>query len=242
VHVDTGGVPHGLRVLRNGPDGPKRNLTPEEIAGQVDAAEGLGLGPKNLVFMGMGEPLDNFDNWIGAVRLLGRSKRGPDGMQTAWSMRQMIVSTCGHVDGIRRLAEMGWKRLILAVSLNAPNDGIRSRIMPVNRRWPMEELRRALMDFPMRNRIFVAEYVVFRGLNDRREHAAELAAYLKPFRSCVNLIGYNPVPGVEGFEAPRATEVERFKKWLNEEGQYARRREAKGRRIAAGCGQLAGEC
>jgi 23S rRNA (adenine2503-C2)-methyltransferase len=114
--------------------------------------------------------------------------------------------------------------------------------MPVNRRWPMAELRAALARHPLRGGIFLAEYVLFRGVNDSREHARELAAWLKPFRAAVNLIACNPV-GASGeggpFGSPGAAEVERFKRWLNAEGQYARRRLAKGRRIAAGCGQLA---
>jgi 23S rRNA (adenine2503-C2)-methyltransferase len=216
-----------------------RNLTAEEICGQVVAAESLGARPANLVFLGRGEPLDNFDTWAQAVRRLIDSRPGPGRPGAAWSTRQMIVSTCGLVPGIDRLAELGWKRLVLAVSLNAPNDEVRSRLMPVNRRYPMAELREALLRYPLRGGVFLAEYVVIRGVNDRREHARELADWLRPFRACVNLIGLNPVPDSD-LASPTAAQVERFKRWLNAEGQYARRRESKGRRIAAGCGQLAG--
>lgn len=235
----------GCVFCATGRAGFVRNLTPEEIIGQVHAAESLGGRPRNLVFMGMGEPLDNFDNWLAAVRRLIASRPGPGEASRAYSTRQMIVSTCGVVPGIERLAAVGWRRLVLGVSLNAPNDEIRSRLMPVNRRWPMAVLRQALLDFPLRGRVFLAEYVLFRGINDRREHAAELAEYLRPFRACVNLIAWNPVRGAgapagpDRFESPTAAEVERFRRWLNAEGQYARRRESKGRRIAAGCGQLA---
>jgi 23S rRNA (adenine2503-C2)-methyltransferase len=111
--------------------------------------------------------------------------------------------------------------------------------MPVNHRYPMAELREALLRYPLRGGVFLAEYVVIRGVNDRREHARELADWLRPFRACVNLIGLNPVPDSD-LASPTAAQVERFKRWLNAEGQYARRRESKGRRIAAGCGQLAG--
>ena len=232
----------GCVFCATGRAGFVRNLTPEEIVGQVRAAESLGARPDHLVFMGMGEPLDNFDHWRSAVRRLIDSRQGQG---SCYSTRHMIVSTCGVVPGIERLAAAGWRRLVLAVSLNAPNDEIRSRLMPVNRRWPMAALRQALLAFPLRGRVFLAEYVLFRGLNDRREHARELAEYLRPFRACVNLIAWNPVPGAAArpgagrFESPTAAEVERFKRWLNAEGQYARRRESKGRRIAAGCGQLA---
>ncbi|HOX06254.1 MAG TPA: radical SAM protein [Planctomycetota bacterium] len=223
-----------------------RNLTPEEICGQIAAAESLGSRPENLVFMGMGEPLDNFENLVAAIRRLIESRPVRGERPLAYSTRQMIVSTCGLVPGIARLAAAGWKRLVLAVSLNAPNDEIRSRLMPVNRKHPMAELRQALLDYPLRGRVFMAEYVLFRGVNDRREHAAELAEWLRPFRACVNLISYNPAPGPAGraaaevLESPTAAEVERFRRWLRAEGQYARRREAKGRRIRAACGQLAG--
>ena len=236
----------GCVFCATGRAGFVRNLTPEEIIGQVHAAESLGGRPRNLVFMGMGEPLDNFDNWLAAVRRLIASRPGRGEASRAYSTRQMIVSTCGLVPGIARLAAVGWRRLVLAVSLNAPNDSIRSELMPVNRRWPMAALRQALLDFPLRGRVFMAEYVLFRGVNDRREHARELAAYLRPFRACVNLIAWNPVPGAPArpgggrFQSPTAAEAERFRRWLNAEGQYARRRESKGRRLAAGCGQLAG--
>jgi 23S rRNA (adenine2503-C2)-methyltransferase len=230
----------GCIFCATGRMGFRRDLTPAEIVGQVRAAEALGVRPANLVFMGMGEPLDNFDNWAASVQELITSRPGPAGRPAAYSTKQMIVSTCGVVPGMDRLAALGRRRLVLAVSLNAPNDALRSQLMPVNRRWPLEELRAALLRFAPRGRIFMAEYVLFRGLNDRREHAAELAAWLRPFRACVNLIGYNPVPGAPGgFEPPSAAEVERFRRWLQEDGQYARRRETKGRRIRAACGQLA---
>ena len=216
-----------------------RDLSSEEILGQLAAAETLGVRPTHLVFMGMGEPLDNYDNWERAVRRLIESRAVRGRPPRAWSTRQMILSTCGLVPGIDRLAAQGWRGLVLAVSLNAPNDSIRSQLMPVNRRWPMAKLRAALLRYPLRGGVFLAEYVLFRGINDRREHAVELAHWLRPFRACVNLISWNPA-GQGEFESPTAAEVERFKRWLNAEGQYARRREPKGRRIAAACGQLAG--
>lgn len=228
----------GCAFCATGRMGLVRNLTTDEILGQVAAAEALDGRPTHLVFMGMGEAFDNFAAWEGAVRRLIESRAVPGQPPRAWSTERMIVSTCGLVPGIDRLAAIGWRRLVLAVSLNAPNDEIRSRLMPVNRRWPMAALREALLRFPMRHGVFMAEYVLFRGVNDRREHAAELAEWLRPFRACVNLIAWNP-HGEPEYESPTAAEVERFKRWLNAAGIYARRREAKGRRIAAACGQLA---
>ncbi|MCU0723482.1 MAG: radical SAM protein [Planctomycetes bacterium] len=254
--------------------GFKRDLAPEEIVGQVEAAAALGLMPDHLAFMGMGEPLDNFDNWLEAVRRLSWNKPSGPRAPFHFSVREMIVSTCGFVPGMDRLAALGWKRLVPALSLNAPNDEIRSRLMPVNRRWPMAALKEALLRLPLRRGVFLAEYVVIRGVNDRPEHAKELADWLRPFRACVNLIAYNRIPvpdppdgasrqadlpdstlgGGPGHResriedraspvlaSPTAAEVERFKRWLNDEGQYARRRASKGGRIAAACGQLATE-
>jgi len=218
-----------------------RNLEPGEIVAQVRAAERLSHRPDNLVFMGMGEPLDNLANWREAVRLLTDSRRVGPRPPIAWSAMEMTLSTVGHLDGLERLAAVYPRKMTLAVSLNAPNDELRSRLMPVNRRWPMEALREALLRFPMKNRTFLAEYVVFRGLNDREAHARELAEYLSPFRALVNLIPYNPPAegGPEGLVSPTVAEVERFKRRLVEHHQPARRRESKGRRIAAACGQLA---
>ena len=227
------GCARGCVFCETGQLGLRRNLTPAEIVGQVVAARTqLGQVIRNVVFMGMGEPFDNFDNVTQAVRVL------TDRSGLSMSCERVSISTVGRTDGIRRLAALGWRRINLAVSLNAPNDAIRSRLMPVNRRHGMAELRAALLRYPLRGGVFLAEYVLFRGVNDRREHAAELAAWLRPFRACVNLIACNPTGG-SAFQSPTAAEVERFKRWLNAEGQYARRRETKGRRIAAGCGQLA---
>jgi 23S rRNA (adenine2503-C2)-methyltransferase len=189
--------------------------------------------------MGMGEPLDNYDNVEAAVRRFVDSRALDGRAHGAFSAGQMIVSTCGLVSGLDRLATLGLRKLVLAVSINAPNDTLRSAIMPVNRLHPLDELRTALLRFPLRRKVFLAEYVVFRGFNDAPEHARELAAYLRPFHSCVNLIPYNPPPGQTRFQAPTIDEVERFKRALNDEGQYARRRESKGASIAAACGQLA---
>jgi 23S rRNA (adenine2503-C2)-methyltransferase len=236
----------GCRFCATGGMGFVRDLEPEEIAAQPAMAERLGRRPDKLVFMGMGEPLDNFDAWREAVRLLTTSRRTGAGPPIAYSTASMTMSTCGHVAGLERFARRPYRKMTIAVSLNAVDDELRSRLMPVNRRWPLNTLRDALLDFPLRNRTFLAEYVVFRGLNDRREHAAALAEWLRPFRACVNLIAYNPpreasapAPQAEGFVAPLDDEVERFRRWLVEEGLYARRRESKGQAIGAACGQLA---
>ncbi|MBI5625439.1 MAG: 23S rRNA (adenine(2503)-C(2))-methyltransferase RlmN [Elusimicrobia bacterium] len=212
-----------------------RNLEPEEILAQVSAARSLGAKPTNITFMGMGEPLDNFDRWAASVRLLIDLPAG-----LAVAMNRMTVSTCGLVPGLDRLAELNWRRVTLAVSLNAPNDAIRSRLMPVNRKHPMAELKEALLRHPLRRGVFMAEYVLLAGINDRPEHADELAEYLAPFRAAVNLIPYNGVKGAEGFEPPARAAVELFQGRLRQAGRHAVVRETKGRGIEAACGQLTG--
>ena len=231
----------GCRFCATGRMGFARDMTAAEIAAQVAAAETLGRRPDNLVFMGMGEPLDNFDAWHGAVRRLTESRRVGARPPVAYSANDMTVSTCGHVTGLAELARRGFRRMGLAVSVNAPNDAIRSRLMPVNRRWPMAALRDALLALPLRNRVLLAEYVVFKGLNDAPAHAQELAEWLRPFRALVNLIAYNPAPGHggDGFARPTRRDVARFERHLDAAGVFARIRESKGRRIAAACGQLA---
>ncbi len=230
----------GCGFCATGAMGFRRDLTAGEIVAQVRAAEALGQRPDKVVFMGMGEPLDNLEAWHRAVALLGVSRRRGAEPPHAYSTASMTLSTCGHLDGLAELARRPYRKMTLAVSINAPNDELRSSLMPVNRRWPLAALREALLGFPLRNRTFVAEYVLFRGLNDRREHAAELAAYLGPFRAMVNLIAWNPPPGgLAGFDSPPDEEVWRFRRWLSEQGLAARVRESKGRAIGAACGQLA---
>ncbi len=216
--------------------GFRRNLTAGEIVGQVVAARRL-LGPRadglrNVVFMGMGEPFNNFDSVIQAVRVLC------DSCGLSIGKPRITISTAGRTEGIRRLGELRWLRLNLAVSLNAPNDDIRSRLMPINRAEPMAALRQALIDYPRRNCGFImVEYVLIPGVNDAREHALELAAYLKPIPCCVNVIPYNP-RRESPWPAPAEEAVARFLGWLEEAGQFCKRRITKGRDHMAACGQL----
>jgi 23S rRNA (adenine2503-C2)-methyltransferase len=214
-----------------------RSLTADEIVGQWFAAtHTLGVRPRNLVFMGMGEPLDNLDNVIQAIAVL-IDTNGP-GM----GISKITVSTVGRVDGLRRLAEQvhtpGWHRLGLAVSINAPNDEVRSRIMPVNRKYPMAELRAALESFPRYGGgKFCVEYVLIPGVNDAPEHARELAAFVRGLPCCVNLIPYNPRRD-SPWPAPEESGVREFLGWLTDAGAYAKRRRTKGRDMMGACGQL----
>ncbi|BBO83578.1 dual-specificity RNA methyltransferase RlmN [Desulfosarcina ovata subsp. sediminis] len=228
----------GCRFCRTGKMGLMRHLTTAEIVGQAFAARHrLGVDVRNVVFMGMGEPLDNLESVMQAIRVLG-DQRGLD-----IARRHMTVSTAGLIDGIDRLARIDGAPVNLAVSLNAPNDAIRSRLMPVNRAMPMADLQAALQRYPLSRKgaIFV-EYVLIEGINDQQAHARALARYLAPLNAKLNLIPYNPAPGSD-LKAPSPSTYERFLGWLVAERVFVRRRGEKGSRIMAACGQLGGrEC
>jgi 23S rRNA (adenine2503-C2)-methyltransferase len=226
----------GCHFCRTGKMGLLRNLTAAEIVGQVlTARHQLGVDVRNVVFMGMGEPMDNPDNLIQALRVLV-DQRGLD-----IARRYITVSTVGLTAGIERLARFDGGPVNLAVSLNAPTDAIRSRLMPVNRSIPMDVLRDALLAYPLakKSALFV-EYVLIQGINDRPEHATALARYLAPMKVKLNLIPFNPAPG-SGLRPPSADQYERFHAWLVAQNVFVRRRGEKGGRIMAACGQLGGK-
>jgi 23S rRNA (adenine2503-C2)-methyltransferase len=216
--------------------GFRRNLTAGEIVGQVVAARRL-LGTqadtlRNVVFMGMGEPFNNFDNVVQAIRVLC------DQSGLSIGKPRITISTVGRTEGIRRLGELRWLRFNLAVSLNAPNDEIRSYLMPINRTEPMARLREALLAYPLRSCGFIMiEYVLIPGVNDAREHAMELVEYLRPVKCCVNVIPYNP-RRESPWPAPSEESVGQFLEWLEQGGQFCRQRITKGRDHMAACGQL----
>jgi 23S rRNA (adenine2503-C2)-methyltransferase len=227
------GCARGCAFCETAQLGLLRHLSPGEIVGQVVAAQrDFGGAVRNVVFMGMGEPLDNFDAVVQAIRVL----TDHDGLSIA--KERVTVSTAGRADGIRRLAALRWRRLNLAVSLNAPNDEIRARIMPINCAVPMAKLREALLEYPLRKcQFFMIEYVLLPGLNDAREHADELVAYLRPLKCVVNVIPHNPRPG-SPWLAPSEESVVQFMAWLEQAGQMCKRRITKGRDHMAACGQL----
>lgn len=224
-----------------------RSLTVAEIVGQWHAAaHEVGIRPQNIVFMGMGEPLDNIEAVVGAIEVL------TDQQGAGIAMSQITVSTVGRVDGIRRLAEKvrepGWHRLGLALSLNAPNDAVRSELMPVNRKWNLAAVQQALREWPefAGNKICV-EYVLIPGVNDSMEAAAEVAEFVRPLvdrkgkrRAIVNVIPYNP-RRESPWPAPSEESVTRFMEELYEHGVFAKRRRTKGRRMMGACGQLGSE-
>src|SRR3954447_505333 len=215
-----------------------RNLTAGEIAGQVVAVLDrheveVGKDRLNLVFMGMGEPLLNYDNFIGAVRLLVE--------EVGLSPQRMTVSTSGIVPGIERFAtEPAEIRPKLAISLNAPNDAVRTEVMPVNRKWPIGAVIDAVRKVPLRPRERVTfEYVLLGGVTDQPAHAREVAGLVRRagLPAKVNLIAWNPGPGVP-YEMPRAEAVETFRAALAAEGVPVYLRKPRGRDIYAACGQL----
>lgn len=235
------GCKMGCNFCETAQMGYLRSLTAGEIVAQVMVARHVLKEPvENLVFMGMGEPMDNLDEVLQAIRILS-DQRGLDIAQSS-----ITVSTVGHVDGIRRLARLaagpppaGFSRLRLAVSLNAPNDAIRSRIMPVNRTWPLSELKAALQDYPLQRKgdFLFMEYVLIPGVNDAREHALEVADYLRGLKACVNLIPYNP-RHESPYARPASGSTAAFYRWLMDAGQYCRIRGTKGQDSMAACGQL----
>lgn len=227
------GCARACAFCETGQLGLLRSLTPGEIVGQVVAArQEFGERVRNVVFMGMGEPFDNFDVVVQAVHVL-RDRSG-----LSFAGERISISTVGRVAGIRRMAELGWRRVNLAVSLNAPNDAIRSQLMPVNRLEPMGMLREALLAYPLRKcQFFMIEYVLIPGLNDAYEHALELVEYLRPVKCVVNVIPHNPRKD-SPWPAPTEESVVRFLAWLTQAGQMCKRRLTKGRDLMAACGQL----
>jgi 23S rRNA (adenine2503-C2)-methyltransferase len=230
-----------------------RSLTPAEIVGQwFNARHIVGKEVNNIVFMGMGEPLDNYDNVIAAIAIL------KDHLAAAVPTSKITISTVGRVDGIEKLKikilESGWHRLGIALSLNAPSDAVRDQIMPINRKWTLAELQTSLLAWPKfgGNKISF-ESVLIPGVNDSDEHAAMVGEFYAPFRAqhprglpeaggatpraLVNLIPYNP-RRESPWPAPTEERIERFMELLSAAGVYVKRRRTKGRKMMGACGQL----
>jgi len=223
----------GCKFCQTGQLGFSRNLSVEEITGQVYSAKfHLGLNIRNIVFMGMGEPLDNLENVIQAIRVLNEQR----GFNVA--LRYITISTIGVMDGIQRLAKTGIKGIRLAISLNAPNDVIRSKIMPTYRVANMKTLHKTLLKYPLlKKETFFISYVLMKNINDSYENADELAAFLKPFQVKVNIIPHNPWPG-SPYCSPSDEEIDQFCSRLVQHKLFVRKRSSKGQEILAACGQL----
>jgi 23S rRNA (adenine2503-C2)-methyltransferase len=214
--------------------GVKRNLSAGEIAGQVCAVlKDQSVSPPenriNLVFMGMGEPFLNYENFMKAVRLLVE--------EVGVAESRMMVSTAGIVPRIYDFAKEQI-RPKLAISLNASSDAQRTELMPLNRKWNLEKLMAAAREFPLRNRERITfEYVLLNGVNDTGENARQVAELLRGIRAKINLIALNPGPGI-GFSTPAQERVEAFQQVLMSAGIPAFVRRPRGRDIFAACGQL----
>ena len=220
-----------------GKQGFNRNLSTAEIIGQLWLANRLLEGERpvsNVVMMGMGEPLLNLDNVIPALRLM------LDDNAYGLSRRRVTVSTSGVIPGMDRLRDEC--PVALAVSLHAPNDALRDRLVPVNRKYPLRELiaacKRYLEKAP---RDFITfEYVMLEGVNDNDKHAKELLKIAERVRCKFNLIPFNPFPASE-FKRSDADRIRRFAEILQRGGLTVTTRKTRGDDIAAACGQLAGD-
>jgi len=188
----------------------------------------------NIVFMGMGEPLDNFDNMEKAIRIMNH----PDGISIG--ARKMTISTCGIIPGIKRLKDLGLQ-VELSISLHGTNDEIRNELVPVNRKYPIKDLIEACKEYSRStNRMITLEYTLIKGKNDLARDAAALGNIAKELGAKVNLIACNAASGGD-LVRPDRKELIDFKKKVEEKGVKVTVRESRGEDILAACGQLAGE-
>ncbi len=230
------GCPARCAFCASGKQGLMRNLSPAEIVEQVLHIDRYlkqkGERVSHIVFMGMGEPMENYDAVVAAIRIFC----SPDAFLI--SQRRITVSTVGVVEGILRLAQEALK-VNLVLSLHAPNQHLRKKIIPYARRFSLEEILTAMDRYAnLTKRDITYEYTLLAGINDGIEHAEELAGLLKGKQCTVNLIPYNPVEGLR-LERPEKDKIVAFRDLLEEKGINTTWRYTKGKDIAAACGQLA---
>jgi 23S rRNA (adenine2503-C2)-methyltransferase len=212
----------------------KRNLTAGEIVSQVIEIEKENGNISNLVYMGMGEPLDNYDNVLKSVRILNHP------LGKTIGQRKITISTCGIVPEIERFANEDLQ-VRLAVSLNAPNDAARNRLMPINKKYPIEKILHAVEAYTNKTgRRVTVEYAMIKGENDSIKDAEELAKLLKGARSNINLIAFNPFEGCRLLPSP-AEAIKQFRQILEAAGFEVAQRFRRGVDIDAACGQLTGK-
>ncbi|MCX6822519.1 MAG: 23S rRNA (adenine(2503)-C(2))-methyltransferase RlmN [candidate division SR1 bacterium] len=237
------GCPMNCLFCVTGKLGLKRNLTVEEIIGQVLYAnnyiknkfgkkdDGTLYGVRNVVFMGMGEPLLNYDNMKKAIELMLPQER------LSLSRRHITISTAGIIPGIRKLIEDNIP-VKLAISLHAPNQELRNQLMPIAKKYPLDELMKTIDDYVQAtdNRIFY-EYIMIKGVTDKPELAKELAKLLRGRLAHVNLIAYNMNPAID-LEESSKTQMYKFKEILENEGITVTVRASMGREGKGACGQL----
>jgi 23S rRNA (adenine2503-C2)-methyltransferase len=230
------GCPMGCTFCSTGLMGFSRNMTGGEIAAQVLVARdylrthGLADEVKNLVYMGMGEPLANWEEVRRSLQILSH----PEGLE--FSRRRITLSTCA-IKG--KLDVFDAEGLALpAISLHAPTQEIREKLMPGAARWPIGELISALesLELKARERVTI-EYILIKGVNDTLQHARQLVRLLSHLKCKINLIAYNPGPGID-YAAPEPADVLAFEELLRKKGFTVTLRKSKGQDIAAACGQL----
>ena len=235
------GCPLDCRFCATAQQGFNRNLSTAEIIGQLwIAARELNHHPErnrvitNVVMMGMGEPLLNFDNVVRAMNIM------LDDFAYSLAKRRVTLSTAGHVPGIDKLRKAC--PVSLAVSLHAPNNGLRDQIVPINRKYPIAELLAACQRYASINPhdMITFEYVMLKGVNDSLTHAKELITILNDVPSKVNLIPFNPFPGTR-YQCSEGAVIDRFRERLHNAGIVTVTRKTRGDDIAAACGQLVGE-
>ena len=229
------GCAMGCEFCLTARQGFKRNLTPAEIVGQLialkhETPEGAAIN--NIVMMGMGEPLANYDSTLKSIQILTCD------FGLGISNRKITVSTCGLAP---QIVQLGRDICInLAVSLNAPDDETRNRLMPVNQKYPLEVLLEACKKYPMPGRrLLTFEYILIDGINSSRKDAEKLALLLKNQRCKLNLIVFNEFPGTP-FKSPSLNDVEAFQQILLDRHFTTMLRKSKGSDILAACGQLSG--
>lgn len=231
------GCKMGCEFCATGQQGFKRNLTASEILDQVlFFARILKKNNEkitNIVFMGMGEPFLNYDNVLEAIRILNNK----DGLNIG--ARHISVSTSGIIEGIKKITKEPLQ-INLAISLHAPNNELRTKLMPINKIYPIEKIMTAVDDYIKKTkRKVMIEYLMIKNVNDCREHAKELALLFKKPLCFVNLISFNPV-GHSEFKPSPGFKIERFKEVLENSGIIVTQRHRFGREIKAACGQLTG--
>ena len=229
------GGPMGCSFCATGAMGLRRNLAVMEIVQQVLFFDRI-LKKKNehvsgIVFMGMGEPFLNYDNVLAAVRIFNDK----DGLNIG--ARKISISTCGIIEGIKKMSEESLQ-VNLAISLHAPDTDLRSKLMPVNKKYSLNEVLNAVNDYIEKtSRRVMFEYLLIKDVNDTAEHARKLASIMHKPLYFVNLILFNP-SGKEGMQPSSAASVKRFKEILEKAGVPVSQRYRFGRKIKAACGQL----
>jgi len=223
----------GCVFCATGKKGFTRNLSAKEMTEQViNIQQDTGHIVTNIVFMGQGEPLLNYDETIKAIKIFNSEFK--------IGMRRITVSTCGIVPSIHKLAEVN-RQLILALSLHAPDHELRKQLIPIENKYPINEVMDAMKAYVKKTgRRVTIEYILVDKLNDRIEHAHKLNALLKGLKCNINLIPYNSLEGCD-FKRPSTAQINKFKEILAQAGNKVVIRLEKGSDIAAACGQLTGK-